>query len=77
MDRHVEWTKAQHELSEASRNAHFWDTMPADQRFRMGVMQSRAKRSQARRRFRQADRLCSDASVAKRIESRVDQSSLR
>lgn len=67
MDRHAEWIKAQYELSEASKLVHHWDAMSADLRSRMTVKHYRAKRAEARQRFRQADRLCRDVGKARRM----------
>lgn len=70
MDRHAEWIKAQHELSEAFKAAHLWDAMPAELRAQIGVGRYREKRAEARRRFKRADRLCREAGVASRVEMR-------
>ena len=70
MDRLAEWMKAQHERSEASKAVHLWDTMPRELRIQIGVGRHREKRTEARHRFKQADRLCREASVANRIEMR-------
>ena len=70
MDRHAEWVKAQHELSEASKAVHLWDAMPRELRIQIGVGRYREKRAEARRRFKQADRLCREAGVANRVEMR-------
>lgn len=72
MDRHAEWIKAQHELSEASKAIHHWDAMPKKIRVRLGVGQYREKRAEARRRFKRADALCREAGVANRVASRLE-----
>ena len=70
MDRHAEWIKAQHELSEASKAIHLWDAMPTELRAQIGVGRHRERRAEARSRFKQADRLCREASVENRIKMR-------
>lgn len=70
MDLHNDWLKARQELSKASQAVHYWDAMPDDLRGRMPALQYRAKRAEARRRLRLADRLCQTAASAKRAEDR-------
>ncbi len=70
MDRYAEWIKAQHELSEASKAVHLWNAMPKELRVQIGVGRYCERRAEARSRFRQADRLCREASVANRMEMR-------
>ena len=70
MDWHAEWTKAKHQLSEASKNHHAWVAMPRDVRSRMSVVQYRQKRATALQRLKQADAFCREAAAAARRGSR-------
>ncbi len=72
MDRQAEWIRAQYELAEASKAAHFWEAMPPDLRSRMGMVSYREKRIEARRRFQEADKICRQASSAKRASMREE-----
>lgn len=73
MDRNAEWIEARQELSEASKAVHYWDALPTDLRIRMGVGQYREKRTEARRRFKQADRLCRNAITVNRVAMQMEE----
>ena len=71
MDLHNDWIRARHELSKASKAVHYWDAMPAELQARMSALEYRAKRAEAHRRLRLADRLCRATALAKRAQDRV------
>ena len=58
MDWHAEWTKAQHDLSGASRNHQRWRTLPADRRRILGRDSYRAQCKEAHLAVKVADKRC-------------------
>ena len=58
MDWQTEWTKTRQELSAASRNEHWWKSLPEDRRSILGRMEYRKQCRLARQRLKQADERC-------------------
>ena len=58
MDWQSEWTKTQQELSAASRNEHWWKSLPEDRRSILGRTEYRKNCRLARQRLKQADERC-------------------
>ena len=58
MDWQTEWTKTQQELSAASRNEHWWKSLPEERRSILGRMEYRKQCRLARLRLKQAYELC-------------------
>ena len=58
MDWHTEWTKTQQELSAASRNEHWWKSLPEERRSILGRTEYRRQCRLARLRLKQADERC-------------------
>jgi len=53
-----EWTKTQQELSAASRNDHWWKTLPQDRRSILGREEYRKQCRLSRQRLKIADERC-------------------
>ena len=58
MDWQFEWTKTQQELSAASRNEHWWKSLPEERRSILGRTEYRNQCRLARQRLKQADDRC-------------------
>ncbi len=53
-----DWTKTQQELSAASRNDHWWKTLPQDRRSILGREEYRKQCRLSRQRLKLADERC-------------------
>ena len=58
MDWQIEWARTQQELSAASRNEHWWKTLPEERRSILGREEYRKQCRLARQRLKRADERC-------------------
>ena len=66
MEWHAEWTKAQQDLSAASRNYQWWQTLPAERRRLFGRDGYRTKCKEAHLAVKVADKRCRSLVLSKR-----------
>lgn len=66
MDWQTEWTKTQQELFAASRNEHWWKSLPESRRSILGRTEYRQQCRLARQRLKKADERCRSLIRAKR-----------